>query len=72
MQETQLQSLGRGDPLEEGMAIHSGILAWRTSWTEKLRSTVDGLQSMGSHSCRGEVPGIFFVCPVSFFLLLLP
>ena len=49
MQETQLQSLGWGDPLEEGMAIHSGILAWRTSWTEKLRSTVDGLQSMGSH-----------------------
>ena len=29
------QSLGREDPLEEGMAIHSGILAWRIPWTEE-------------------------------------
>ena len=29
MQETQVGSLGREDPLEEGMAIHSRILAWR-------------------------------------------
>ena len=29
MQETQVCSLGREDPLEEGMAKHSGILAWR-------------------------------------------
>ena len=29
MQETQFQSLGREDPLEDGMAIHSSILAWR-------------------------------------------
>ena len=29
MQETQVQSLGREDPLEEGMATHSNILAWR-------------------------------------------
>ena len=28
-QETQVQSLGREDPLEEGMATHSSILAWR-------------------------------------------
>ena len=27
------QSLGRDDPLEEGMASHSSILAWRISWT---------------------------------------
>ena len=33
--ETQVQSLGQEDPVEEGMAIHSSILAWRTSWTEK-------------------------------------
>ena len=39
MQET----LGREDPLEEGMATHSGILAWRIPWTEEL----GGLQSMG-------------------------
>ena len=29
MQETQVQSLGWEDPLEEGMATHSSILAWR-------------------------------------------
>jgi len=31
-----VQSLGREDPLEEGMATHSSILAWRFSWTEEL------------------------------------
>ena len=35
MQETQVQSLGREDPLEKGMAIHSSILAWRIPWTEE-------------------------------------
>ena len=35
MQETQVQSLGWKDPLEEGMATHSSILAWRIPWTEK-------------------------------------
>ena len=34
-QETQLQSLGQEDPLEEEMATHSGVLAWRIPWTEK-------------------------------------
>ena len=29
----RLQSLGREDPLEEGMATHSSILAWRIPWT---------------------------------------
>ena len=29
MQETQVQSLGQEDPLEEGMATHSSILPWR-------------------------------------------
>ena len=29
MQETQVRSLGQEDPLEKGMATHSGILAWR-------------------------------------------
>ena len=44
MQETWVQSLGWKDPLEEGMATHSSILAWRIPWTEEP----DGLQSMGS------------------------
>ena len=35
VQETQVQSLGREDPLEEGMATHSSILAWRIPWTEE-------------------------------------
>ena len=34
MQETQLHSLGREDPLEMEMATHSSILVWRIPWTE--------------------------------------
>ena len=34
MQETQIWSLGQEDPLEEEMATHSGILAWKIPWTE--------------------------------------
>ena len=43
VQEAWVQSLGWEDPLEEGMATHSSILAWRIPWTEKLA----GLQPMG-------------------------
>ena len=43
MQERQVQSLGREDPLEEGMATHSSILGWRIPWTEEP----GGLQSTG-------------------------
>ena len=43
MQETQVRSLGWNDLLEEEMATHSNILAWRVSWTEEP----DGLLSMG-------------------------
>ena len=42
--ETQVQSLGREDPLEEEMAAHSSMLAWEIPWTEEP----GGLQSMGS------------------------
>ena len=35
MQETRVRSLGWKDPLEEGMATHSSILAWRIPWTEE-------------------------------------
>ena len=42
--ETWVPSLGWEDPLEEGMATHSGILAWRIPWTEEAAE----LQSMGS------------------------
>ena len=43
MWETQIRSLGQEDPLKEGMATHSTILAWRIPWTEES----DVLQSMG-------------------------
>ena len=36
MQETQVQALGWEDPLEKGMATHSGILAWRIPWMEEI------------------------------------
>ena len=42
MRETQVQSLGQGDLLKNGMATHSGILAWEIPWTEahgRLQST---------------------------------
>ena len=48
MWETWVQPLGWKDPLEEGMATHSSILAWRIQWTEEtggLRSI--GLQRVG-------------------------
>ena len=44
LQETQVRSLGREDPLEKGMATHSSVLAWRNSWPEEP----GGLQSMES------------------------
>ena len=46
MQETWVQFLGREDPLEKEMAIHSSILAWKIPWTEDP----DRLQSMGRKS----------------------
>ena len=48
MQDTWVRSLGQEDPLEEEMAAHSGILAWRIPWTEEP----GGLQSVGSRRVR--------------------
>ena len=44
MRETWVLSLGREDPLEKEMAIHSSTLAWKIPWTEEPGR----LQSMGS------------------------
>ena len=44
VQDTWVRSLGREDPLEEGMAAHSSVLAWRAPWTEEP----GGLQSTAS------------------------
>ena len=50
MQEMWVQSLGWEDPLEEEMATHSSILAWRIPWTEEP----GGLQSRGSQRVRNN------------------
>ena len=44
----RVRSLGRDDPLEEEMATHSIVLAWRIPWAEEP----GGLQSMGSQRVR--------------------
>ena len=49
-QETWAPSLGREDPLEKEVAIHSSILAWRIPWTEEP----GGIQSMESHRIRHD------------------
>ena len=51
-QEMQVQSLGREDPLEEGMATHSSILAWRIPWMEELRGLWSKVLQRGKHSWR--------------------
>ena len=50
-QETQLQVLGREDPLEEKMATHSSILAWEIPGSEKP----GGLQSMWSQKSQTQL-----------------
>ena len=45
-QEIWVRSLGQEDPLEQGIATHSNILAWKIPWTEEP----GGLQSIGSKS----------------------
>ena len=48
IQKMQVQSLHQEDPLKEGMATHSTILAWRIPWTEEP----GGLQSKGRKRVR--------------------
>jgi len=55
IQETQVQSLGREDPLEEGMATHSSILAWRIPWPEEA----GGPQAMGLQRVRHDLVVMF-------------
>ena len=51
MQETQVQSLGKADPLEKGMTTHSSIRAWEIPWKEESGR----LQSMGLQSVRHDL-----------------
>ena len=48
LQEIKVQTLGREDPLEKEMAIHSSILSWEISWAEEPGR----LQLMGSQKGR--------------------
>ena len=41
--ETEVRSLGQEDPLQEGTATHSSILAWRIPWTEEPGGLVHGV-----------------------------
>ena len=50
MQDTWVRSLGLEDPLEEEMATHSSVLAWRIPWEEDP----GGLQSVGSAVARHD------------------
>ena len=50
VQDIQVQSLGWEDPLEDGMATHSGILPWKIPWMEEPSK----LQSMGSLGVRHD------------------
>ena len=67
-QEIRVQSLGREDPLEKEMAIHSSTIAWKIPWTEepgRLPST--GLQRVGhdratSLSLCAKHSTLFFSC----------
>ena len=51
MQETRIQPLGREDPLQEEMTIHSSLLAWEILWTEET----DGLEFMGSQNSQAQL-----------------
>ena len=50
MQETWVRSLGQEDPLEEGMATHTSILAWEIPWTEEL-GWLQSMRSQKSQTC---------------------
>ena len=56
MQETQVQSLHWEDPLEKGMATHSGILVWRIPRTEEP----GGLQFMGLQKSQTQLSDCYF------------
>ena len=60
MQEIWVQSLGREDPLEKGMATHSSILAWRISWIvyKGFPCGSAGKQSACNAGDLGLIPGL--------------
>ena len=67
MQETWVQSLGWEDPLEEEMAAHSSMLAWRTPWTEEPgyspwgRKQSDTAERLSLHFTHQHLPFSFSI-----------
>ena len=61
MWETGVQSLGREDPLEKGMATHSSIPAWKTPWIEEPGELQPmGLQRVGHDWATNTTTTIYF------------
>ena len=56
MQEMQVQSLGWKDPLEEGTATHSNILAWKIPWGPKESDTTEHThpKKLGGGKCGSK------------------
>ena len=54
MQETRVGFLGWEDPLEKEVATHSGILAWRTPWTEEPAGYSPGVCKRVKHSLASK------------------
>ena len=61
-----VQSLGREDPLEEGMATHFDILAWRVSWTEEVASIVPHTLKIFKY-LKNELIDISTICILLYF-----
>ena len=68
-QESRVQSLGEEDPLEEGMATHSSILAWRIPRTEEPGGPQSiGLQRVGHD--WSDLPGVHIYLFFFFYIFL--
>ena len=67
----QVQSLGRKDPLEKGMATYPSILAWRSPWTEEpggLQSVGHKQSDMTEATARASMQGKFCTAAVLEFM----
>ena len=67
MQKAQVQSLGGKDPLEEGIATHSSILAWKIPWTTSLvgyspQGRTESDTTEHAHGLRGICIEMFNSC----------
>ena len=75
-QESRVRSLGQEDPLEEKMATHSSILAWKIPWTEES----GGPQSpwgykeldMTEQGCTHTLPSFMWKTPLNMLISLSP